>query len=331
MNMKKNRVVYVLAFLLFSMASLAYGRAAELKEPEPIIPPQGITLEKLDKVVDKALIQKGWAKKKKASDVPREIDVEYASGSHRVVVKLKYDISKLQLSYYSSEHLNFDYNERKKVSYIHPKYMVWTQQLMDQIKADFQLPESAFVNESASTTLSSANAVAVHTSILASDVPKEILSHFSKFKLEKTTINPKFNANAGNVQTGVNLDHGLDLTLNPKLTKWTNDKISRTLVIKPHIEAVRFIGGGARFFVGRMAGRSWIYVKVRLIDEASGEVIAEPEFYRIAEAANGYTLARADYKMVEDEAADITSYLENNYSAAIGGGIKPPQNIKSEL
>lgn len=330
--MKKNRVVYVLAVLLFSIASLAYGRTAELKEPEPIVPPQGITLEKLDKVVDHALVQKGWAKKKKAGDVPREIDVEYASGSHRVVVRLKYDISKLQMSYYSSENLNFDYSERKKASYIHPKYMVWTQELMDQIKADFQLPESAFVNESVSTSLGSANAVAAPAStVVASDVPKEILSHFSKFKLEKTTINPKFNAHAGNVQTGVNLDHGLDLTLAPKLTKWTNDKASRTLVIKPHIEAVRFIGGGARFFAGRMAGRSWIYVKVRLIDEASGEVIAEPEFYRIAEAANGYTLARADYKMVEDEASDITSYIENNYSAAIGGGIKPPQNIKSEL
>ena len=107
--------------------------------------------------------------------------------------------------------------------------------------------------------------------------------------------------------------------------------MERTWLSKPHIEAVRFIGTAARIWAGSLAGRSWIFVKVDLIDESTGDLVGQPELYRVARLGNGFTGSSRDYKMVEDMAADITQYIQNNYHQAIGGGRVPPTEIIQEV
>lgn len=58
----------------------------------------------------------------------------------------------------------------------------------------------------------------------------------------------------------------------------------RTLQITPVIEEIRLVSTGARIWVGAMAGNSRILIQVKFQDSATGQVIAQPEFYEKAGA-----------------------------------------------
>ncbi len=87
----------------------------------------------------------------------------------------------------------------------------------------------------------------------------------------------------------------------------------RVLRITPEIEDMKFIGGAARFWVGAMAGSSAVLMKVKFQDAASGEVLAEPEFYRAANAfTGGQTIGVTDNLMLDQIADDIANYCARN-------------------
>jgi len=87
----------------------------------------------------------------------------------------------------------------------------------------------------------------------------------------------------------------------------------RTLQITPHIKEIKFISGGARFMVGAMAGSSAVLMQVTMRDSETGEVIADPEFYRDANAySGGWSIGATDNKMLEDIARDIVQYSSMN-------------------
>lgn len=89
--------------------------------------------------------------------------------------------------------------------------------------------------------------------------------------------------------------------------------VERTLVIEPLIEDLKFIGGAARFWVGAMAGSSAVLMKVTYRDKATGEVIADPEFYRMANAfEGGQSIGVTDNMMLSRIADDICSYTRLN-------------------
>ena len=88
---------------------------------------------------------------------------------------------------------------------------------------------------------------------------------------------------------------------------------TRTLQITPVIEEIKFIGGAARFWVGAMAGSSAVLMQVTLRDSSTGEIIANPEFYRDANAyAGGWSIGASDNKMLEDIALDVVNYCSMN-------------------
>lgn len=87
----------------------------------------------------------------------------------------------------------------------------------------------------------------------------------------------------------------------------------RTLQITPYIKEIKFVGGGARFWVGAMAGSSAVLVQVTLRDSSNGEIIADPEFYRSAGAyAGAWSIGATDNRMLEDIAQDIVKYCGFN-------------------
>jgi hypothetical protein len=62
-----------------------------------------------------------------------------------------------------------------------------------------------------------------------------------------------------------------------------------------------------------MAGSSAVLMKVKLQDAASGEVLAEPEFYRAANAfTGGQTIGVTDNLMLDQIADDIANYCARN-------------------
>ena len=310
-------VVLVQTFLLLSTA--AYARRAEVVDPEAIIPPQGLSMEIIDKAIDGSLKENAWAKEKSTQGDISSVQAALHISSHIIKVTIEYTTDSILLPYLDST--NMEYKEKKGKHYIHPNYNVWTQALADQISANVALGDAYTYDPAAKPSSNVAK---------TNPPPSEAFSVFLEFRLEGTTLAEGFQEHKGNLSTQRNLDHNLGLTLTPKLETWSGKgkEDGRVLLIKPHIAAVRFVGTAARFWGGMMAGRSWIYVKVEFIDEASGKKIAEPELFRVARVGNGWSLAKNDYAMVEDMAADIADYVENNYENPVGGGVYPPAKFK---
>ncbi len=108
------------------------------------------------------------------------------------------------------------------------------------------------------------------------------------------------------------------------LKDWNEAKSTRDpprrLLIEPRVEKIKFIGGGARFWAGALAGKSALLMRVRLSDADSGVLIAEPEFYQHAAAmAGAWTVGGADNAMLARTTTLIADYLKANHPSAVGG------------
>ncbi len=311
--------IFLAGFISIAMgfSAVTHARGHEIIEPDPIVLPENVNSSVIDKAVDGALLESAWIKRKVLSESPRAIEAEYLIRSHRISVKIEYVGSTLQLSYAGSE--NMKYKEKKGKRYIHKNYNVWVTALVDKIKENIALGDEYSYEAS----------LQEKRARMSNAPPAEPFSNFSTFKLDNTTLAEAYTKHKGNKDTQRNLDHNLGVSLAPMLEGYSAKmKGGRTLLIKPHIEAVKFVGSGARFWAGSMAGRSWIYVKVSYIDEATNTVIGEADLYRVASSGNGWTLARNDYKMVEDMASDIARFTDNNYTNPVGGGQVPPEKIR---
>ncbi len=101
----------------------------------------------------------------------------------------------------------------------------------------------------------------------------------------------------------------------------------KLLRIEPRIDKIKTVSKAVRFWAGAMSGKSRVLVKVKLVDAASGDVIAEPEFYQHAGAmAGAYSMGGADQGMLERVAGLVADYLRGNYEAAVGGCTGLPEN-----
>ncbi len=311
---RKLYFIALLAGLLSSLSLGAHARRSELVDPAPLVLPEGTNLETVTKAVDSALHNRIWVKVSQSDAVPRVVSANYHIRSHTISLKIEFDTASVKFSYLDS--VNMKFKEKKGKRKIHPNYMVWTQALADTINSYIELGEEGLAY------------IPTTTKPLNINLPKEKFSAFSSFKLEKTSISDEFSGHKGNTNAQKNIDHSLNLKISPLLEQWNKkEKTGRVLLIKPHIQAIRFIGTAARFWGGSMVGRSWIFVSVEYIDEATGEVVAKPDLYRVAARANGFSLAARDYKMVEDIAADIVTYTKNNYESKVGGGVQPPASV----
>ena len=103
--------------------------------------------------------------------------------------------------------------------------------------------------------------------------------------------------NLKRIETGENFSTGSD----------------HTLQITPYVKEIKFIGGGARFWVGAMAGSSAVLMQATFTDSSTGKIIADPEFYRSAGAyAGGWTVGATDNHMLADIARDVIDYTTLN-------------------
>ena len=59
--------------------------------------------------------------------------------------------------------------------------------------------------------------------------------------------------------------------------KYGSDTAASTLILQGELTELRIVGGAARFWIGAMAGRSNMTIHVKLIDAATGMVVAQKD------------------------------------------------------
>ncbi|MGH8274532.1 MAG: hypothetical protein ACRES9_09855 [Gammaproteobacteria bacterium] len=161
-------------------------------------------------------------------------------------------------------------------------------------------------------------ATQIHPDVKSNPPPTEPLANFQHFKLMPITTS----MGAAKKQAAVaKISEYFTARIGKILAGWENKNSSgRTLEVEPYIEKLKFVNGGTRFFAGAMAGSSAVLMKMKLTDEATGQVIADPEFYQRAAAYGGaLTVGGTDNGMLARIATVAQEYLERNYSKAVGG------------
>lgn len=162
--------------------------------------------------------------------------------------------------------------------------------------------------------------------------PGVALNAFQRFTLQPIAMDAPYAGQDGNEAAKGNIQANLDLRAKPLLEQWNALPAGdhpRTLNIAPTIRHIRFISGGARFWGGAFAGGSAVLMTMKLTDAATGEVIAEPEFYQHAnKMAGAWSFGATDKAMLVRIASMAADYLQKNYPAAVGGSTSVATDVK---
>ncbi|MGB3380711.1 MAG: hypothetical protein WBA47_03930 [Rhodanobacter sp.] len=148
--------------------------------------------------------------------------------------------------------------------------------------------------------------------------PKEALSHFQHFELAPLQASPE----AAKERSALSrIDANVRQKLQLLIAQWNSSGAGgRVLRIEPYVSQLKFVGVNGRFWAGPLAGSSAVVMKIRLVDVATGKVIAEPEFFQRASAMGGtFAVGGTDYGMLVRISTVAEQYLRRNYPAAIGG------------
>lgn len=164
--------------------------------------------------------------------------------------------------------------------------------------------------------------------------PAAPLSTFQRFEIAPVAMGAPFAGQKGNEVARERLQANLDERAQPLLKEWNampaGGDAPKTLKIEPQIRYIRFITGGKRFFAGALAGGSSIMVKVKLSDAATGEVLAEPDFYQHANAMGAaWSFGATDKTMLIRISNMVTEYLRTNYAQAVGGSVSQAPDISN--
>lgn len=155
----------------------------------------------------------------------------------------------------------------------------------------------------------------------AAEPTKVKFSEFKRVELKETVLAPEFQKKKGNVESAKKIDEMLqrdlkalwpDLQVLPAGGEFSKPT-DRTLQIAPRIEVIKMVSVGGRVMWGAMAGGSDIVMKVIYRDSSTGEVIAEPDFWKGNNAwSGGSTWGQADNEIRDAVVAQIVNYTKAN-------------------
>lgn len=141
------------------------------------------------------------------------------------------------------------------------------------------------------------------------------LATYDHVELLSAPILVPFDASSANQKAARKINELLNAQLRsvfPALNS-TDKKPGKTLVIKPVIKEIKFIGGAARFWAGAMAGSSAVLMEVTYLDQSTGAVIAKGDFYDQASAAAGsFNMGVSDNRMLNNIVTQIVDYTKAN-------------------
>lgn len=142
------------------------------------------------------------------------------------------------------------------------------------------------------------------------------LSRFSKFKVLPMKSSIVIQNNAGKAQYASVVESKLNNRLYPVITEWEGKASSanRQLLIEPELLSLRIVSGGARFWIGAMAGSSDVKLRLTLRDARTKKVIGSPVISKNTGGMAGAWSSGATDRNLVDYIVDISKqYLINNY------------------
>lgn len=155
--------------------------------------------------------------------------------------------------------------------------------------------------------------------------PSQKLGGYASYELKAVTIAPELTSKKNSDKVLSTVQEHVDQTVAPLLARWNAEaagahESQEKLVIEPRITALHKPSGATRFFAGAFAGDGRIVMKVRIVEAGSGKLLAEPEFYRRANAmAGAWTVGAHDNAMLGKVVGLVADYLGANYTSAVGG------------
>jgi hypothetical protein len=154
----------------------------------------------------------------------------------------------------------------------------------------------------------------------AANPSKVKFGEFKNVELKETELNPRENS-GGNRKSAEKIDEMLvtglksiwpDLKVIPPGGDFSKSD-QRTLQISPRIEHIHIVSTGARIWVGVMAGGSDLIMHVDYRDSSTGEIIANPDFWKGNNAwAGGHSWGASDNQIRDAVVAQITGYSAGN-------------------
>lgn len=158
----------------------------------------------------------------------------------------------------------------------------------------------------------------IRPNVAANPPPAEPLSHFQHFMLAPIKVSAEAERETAAVDK---ISLYMQQRVGRTLAGWENrNQSGRVLNVEPYIVQLKFVGGGARFFAGALAGSSAVLMRVKFTDAQTGQVLANPEFYQRAAAYGGaWSIGGTDNGMLARIATVVQQYLDRNYAQAVGG------------
>jgi hypothetical protein len=144
---------------------------------------------------------------------------------------------------------------------------------------------------------------------------------FTAVELQKTAIENPHEDTGGNRKSAEKID---EMLLTGLRSIWPDIKVihaggefsksdQRTLQISPEIEHIHIVGTGGRIWGGVMAGGSDLVMHVDYRDSKTGEVIANPDFWKGNNAwSGGWTMGASDNQIRDKVVAQIVAYTAAN-------------------
>jgi hypothetical protein len=155
----------------------------------------------------------------------------------------------------------------------------------------------------------------------AANPTKVKFGEFKAVEIKATEITEKQYQKPGNEKSAAKIDEMLQTQLKyifpnlkviPAGGEFSKGN-ERTLQITPSIKMIRIVSTGARIWVGPMAGGSDIVMHVDFRDSSTGEIIANPDFWRGNNAwAGGWTMGGTDNQIRDAVVSQITAYTTGN-------------------
>lgn len=148
---------------------------------------------------------------------------------------------------------------------------------------------------------------------------KEKLGTFAAVEMEQVTLAPACAGADANQKAAKKINDLLTTSMKSifpgikVVEKAEGAPAAKTLLIRPVIKEIKFIGGAARFWVGAMAGSSAVLMQVDYVNRNTGDVLASSQFYRAASAfGGGMSMGGSDNMMLSEIVQDITLYTISN-------------------
>jgi hypothetical protein len=148
--------------------------------------------------------------------------------------------------------------------------------------------------------------------------PSEPLSRFQHFELWALALAPEVEEDAKKVKQAGVLEQKLKARIQPLIDGWdaSGDPSGRTLLIQPTLQQLRIVSGGARFWVGGMAGESIVDLDLRLVEKESGREIGRARVVRSSSAmAGGWSVGATDRNLPNYIVDICHEYLRQSHSS----------------